>query len=62
MQLGGSNTESSRDSGYHNNALSHTALVVQQFLAERNIPVTTQPPYSPDLAPNDFWLFLTMKT
>ncbi|PNF22340.1 hypothetical protein B7P43_G18376 [Cryptotermes secundus] len=40
---------------------SHTALVVQQFLAEKSIPVITQPPYSPDLAPSDFWLFPTPK-
>jgi hypothetical protein len=25
------------------------------------IPVITQPPYSPDLAPSDFWLFPTLK-
>jgi hypothetical protein len=29
---------------YHDNAPSHTSLVVQQFLAEKNIPVITQPP------------------
>jgi hypothetical protein len=34
---------------------------VQQLLAEKSIPVITQPPYSPDLAPSDFWLFTTMK-
>jgi transposase len=27
----------------------------------RNISVITQPPYSPDLAPSDFWLFPTLK-
>jgi hypothetical protein len=43
------------------NAPSHTSLVVQQFLAEKFIPVITQPPYSPDLAPSDFWLFSTLK-
>jgi hypothetical protein len=37
------------------------SLVVQQFLAEKNIPVITQPSYSPDLAPSDFWLFPTLK-
>jgi transposase len=46
---------------HHDNAPSHTSLVVQQFLAEKNIPVITQPPYSPDLAPSDFWLFSTLK-
>jgi hypothetical protein len=34
---------------------------VQQFLAEKSIPVITQPPYTPDLAPSDFWLFPTLK-
>ena len=28
----------------HDNASSHTSLVVQKFLAEKNIPVITQPP------------------
>jgi len=36
-------------------------LVVQQFLAEKSIPFFTQPPYSPDLAPSDFWLFPTLR-
>ena len=44
-----------------NNVPSHTSVVVQQFLAEKRIPVITQPPYSPDLAPSDFWLFPTLK-
>jgi len=39
---------------HHDNASSHTSLVVQQFLAEKSIPVIIQPPYSPDLAPSDF--------
>jgi len=30
-------------------------------VAEKSIPVITQPPYSPDLAPGDFWLFPTLK-
>jgi transposase len=34
---------------------------VQQFLAEKNILVITQPPYSPDLAPSDFLLFPALK-
>jgi hypothetical protein len=32
-----------------------------QFLAKKSIPVITQPPHSPDLAPSDFWLFPTPK-
>jgi hypothetical protein len=34
---------------------------VQQFLAEKNIPVISRPPYTPDPAPNDFWLFPALK-
>jgi len=30
-------------------------------LHRASIPVITQPPYSPDLAPSDFWLFPTPK-
>ena len=46
---------------HHDNAPSHTSLVVQQFLVEKSIPVITQPPYPPDLAPSDFWLFPTLE-
>ncbi|PNF16630.1 hypothetical protein B7P43_G06426 [Cryptotermes secundus] len=46
---------------HHDNALSHTSLLVQQFLAEKNIPVITQPLYSLDLAPSEFWPFPTLK-
>ena len=38
-----------------------TALSVQQFLAKNNMTVINQPPYSPDLAPCDFFLFPRMK-
>jgi hypothetical protein len=33
------------------------ALSVKQFLAQKSITGMEHPPYSPDLAPNDFWLF-----
>jgi hypothetical protein len=46
---------------HHDNAPSHTSLVVQQFLPRKSIPVITQSPYSPDLALSDFWLFPTLK-
>jgi hypothetical protein len=45
----------------HDKALGNTLLVVQQLLAEKNISVSTQPPYPPDLAASDFWLFPTLK-
>ena len=41
---------------HHDNAPAHMALSVQQFLAN-NMTVIPQPPYSPDLAPCDFFLF-----
>jgi hypothetical protein len=30
-------------------------------LAKNNIPIVPHPPYSPDLAPSDFWLFPALK-
>ncbi|GFT55919.1 putative transposase [Trichonephila clavipes] len=34
---------------------------VNRFLASKNIPVASQPPYSPDLSPCDFFLFPKLK-
>jgi len=43
-------------------APAHTALSVQQFLAKKkNMTVIPHPPYSPDLAQCDFFLFPRMK-
>ena len=36
---------------YHDNSPCHTAISVNEFLAEKSIPVVPQPPYSPDLSP-----------
>jgi transposase len=46
---------------HHDNAPSHTAMAVQQFLAKNNILIVPRPSYSPDLAPSDFWLFPMLK-
>jgi hypothetical protein len=46
---------------HHDSAPSYTLLVVQQFLAEKNIAIITQPPCSPNLAPSDFWLLPLLK-
>ena len=46
---------------HHDNAPAHNALSILQFLAEKNIAVLEQPPYSPDLAPCDFFLFPKLK-
>ena len=47
---------------HHDNAPAHTAHSIQVFLASHGIPVIQQPPYSPDMAPCDFWLFPQLKT
>jgi transposase len=41
---------------HHDNAPAHTALSVREFLATKQITVLEHPAYSPDLAPNDFFL------
>ncbi|UYV80229.1 hypothetical protein LAZ67_18002090 [Cordylochernes scorpioides] len=45
----------------HDNAPSHSSLIVRRFLAKNNVCVLNQPPYSPDLAPCDFYLFPKIK-
>ena len=42
---------------HHDNAPAHSCRIVQDFLDKHEISTLTHPPYSPDLAPNDFWLF-----
>jgi len=46
---------------HHDNAPSHTALSVQQFLAKNDMTVIPHSSYSPDVAPCDFFLFPLMK-
>ena len=46
---------------HHDNAPAHNARSIRQFLAEKNIAVLEQPPYSSDLAPYDFFLFPKLK-
>ncbi|UYV73990.1 JRKL, partial [Cordylochernes scorpioides] len=46
---------------HHNNASAHTSLLVRDFLAKNNTLMMPQPPYSPDLAPCDFFLFPKLK-
>ena len=40
---------------HHNNASAHASLLIRSYLAKH-------PPYSPDLAPADFFLFPKLKT
>ncbi|GFW32630.1 mariner mos1 transposase [Trichonephila clavipes] len=46
---------------HHDNATSHTAFIITNFLARSNTPVIHHPPYSPDLAPCDLFLFPRLK-
>ncbi|KAL4143544.1 hypothetical protein QTP88_005863 [Uroleucon formosanum] len=46
---------------HHDNAPAHSAHIVQQFFTKHGIPVASQPPYLPDLAPCDFFLFPKIK-
>jgi len=43
---------------HHDNAPAHRAVAKNEFLTKNNIPSPPQPPYSPVLAPCDFFLFL----
>jgi hypothetical protein len=47
---------------HHDNVPCHAALSVREFLAKHSIPMVPHPPYSPDLAPCDFFLFLRVKS
>ncbi|UYV72145.1 hypothetical protein LAZ67_9001957 [Cordylochernes scorpioides] len=46
---------------HHDNALPHTAVTVQLYLAKHEIDSLPQPSYSPELAPNDFFLYPKIK-
>ena len=45
----------------HDNAPSHNATIVKQFLAQRKVTVLDRPAYSPNLAPADYFLFRKVK-
>jgi transposase len=46
----------------HDNAPAHSTALVLDVLAKHHITQFCQPPYSPDLAPCDFWLFPKLKS
>jgi transposase len=50
-----------RPQKWKNDWALHHYNAVQQFLAKNNIPIVPHPPYSPDLAPSDFWFLPTPK-
>jgi len=45
----------------HDNALAHRALAIQKKLDYLGFQCLDHPPYSPDLAPSDYHLFLGLK-
>jgi len=47
---------------HHDDAPAHAALSVAQFLTSKCITMMSQPLYSPDLAPCDFFLFQKAKS
>ena len=47
---------------HHDNAPAHASLLIREFLAKQETIVVPQPPYSPDLAPADFFLFPKFKS
>jgi hypothetical protein len=47
---------------HHGNTSCHASLTVQQFPLKNQIPAILQPPYSPDIAVYNFWLFPSFKT
>ena len=54
--------ESSQTCGQERTALAHSDHVIKGFLVKNNAELVRHPPYSPDLAPCDFWLFPKLKT
>ena len=47
---------------HHDNAPAHTAFIVNDYLAKSRVPLVPQPPYSPDVALADFFLFPRIKS
>jgi histone-lysine N-methyltransferase SETMAR len=46
---------------HHDNARPHVSNIVLDYLHEAKLNVMAHPPYSPDIAPSDFWLFNRLK-
>ena len=47
---------------HHDNAPAHASLLIRIYLAKHQASVVPHPPYSPDLAPAEFFLFSKIKT
>ena len=46
---------------HQDNTPVHNSILVTDYLTKMGINTVPQPPYSPDLAPCDFWLFLKLR-
>ena len=46
---------------HQDNAPVHNSIHVTDYLTKMGMKTVPQPPYSPDLAPCDFWLFLKLR-
>ena len=46
---------------HHKNATPHTSLASRQKLLSLGCEVVLHPPYSPDLAPSDYYLFRSLQ-
>jgi len=47
---------------HHDNVPAHALLLIRSYLAKHQTSIMPHPPYSPDLAPADFFLFPKIKT
>jgi len=47
---------------HHDNAPAHASLLIRSYLAKHQTSIVLHSPYSPDLAPADFFLFPRLKT
>ena len=47
---------------YHDNAPAHTSAIATAKLFDLRCKILPHPPYSPDLAPSDYFMFSNMKT
>ena len=46
---------------HQDNAPVHNSILITDYLTKMGIKTVPQPPYSPDVAPCDFWLFLKLE-
>jgi len=46
---------------HHDNAPAHSSLLIRSYLGKHQTSIVPHPPYSPDLAAADFFLFPKLK-